>query len=154
MSELKNRIKSCMVAAMKAKAKERLAVIRLIQAEIKQYEVNNQAEVDDTIVLKLLAKMQKQRMQSIEQFDKAGRDDLVNKEKAELVVIAEFMPQPMTPRELEACLDTVFTNFGPATIKDLGKLIQAAKQAAEGRADMAELSKLVKSRLNATLAQQ
>ncbi|UTW02704.1 GatB/YqeY domain-containing protein [Amphritea atlantica] len=148
MSELKKRISDEMKAAMRAKAKERLGTIRMILAELKRIEVDERIELDDARVLAILDKMQKQRRDSIEQFNTAGRDDLADIEQQELLVIREFLPQPLTEAELEAIVAQAVTDSGAQNMQDMGKVMALVKPQVQGRADMGAISKLVKTALN------
>lgn len=148
MSELKKRISDEMKAAMRAKAKERLGTIRMILAELKRIEVDERIELDDARVLAILDKMQKQRRDSIEQFNTAGRDDLANIEQQELLVIREFLPQPLTEAELETIVTQAVTDSGAQNMQDMGKVMALVKPQVQGRADMGAISKLVKNALN------
>lgn len=148
MSELKKRISDEMKAAMRAKAKERLGTIRMILAELKRIEVDERIELDDARVLAILDKMQKQRRDSIEQFNTAGRDDLADIEQQELLVIREFLPQPLTEAELEAIVTQAVTDSGAQNMQDMGKVMALVKPQVQGRADMGAISKLVKNTLN------
>ena len=147
MSALKTQINAAMKDAMRAKEKERLGTIRLILAEIKRIEVDERIELDDTRVLATLDKMSKQRRDSITQFDEAGRTDLADSERQELEVIKTFLPQPLTTDEIKALLEDAVTSTGAAGMQDMGKLMAELKPALQGRADMGEVSKLVKARL-------
>lgn len=148
MSELKKRISDEMKAAMRAKAKERLGTIRMILAELKRIEVDERIELDDARVLAILDKMQKQRRDSIEQFNTAGRNDLADIEQQELLVIREFLPQPLTEAELEAIVTQAVTDSGAQNMQDMGKVMALVKPQVQGRADMGAISKLVKNALN------
>lgn len=148
MSELKQRVSDEMKAAMRAKAKERLATIRMILAELKRIEVDERIELDDARVLATLDKMQKQRRDSITQYEAANRDDLADIEKQELLVIQEFLPQPLTEEELTAIVAAAITESGAQGMQDMGKVMALVKPQAQGRADMGAISKLVKSSLN------
>lgn len=148
MSELKQRISDEMKAAMRAKAKQRLATIRMILAELKRIEVDERIELDDTRVLATLDKMQKQRRDSIAQFTAAGRDDLADIEQKELLVIQEFLPQPLSEEELVAMVDAAINDSGAQGMQDMGKVMGLVKPQAQGRADMGTISQLVKTRLN------
>ena len=147
MSELKQRISDEMKAAMRAKAKLRLATIRMMLAELKRIEVDERIELDDARVLATLDKMQKQRRDSIAQYETAGRDDLADIEKAELLVIKEFLPQPLSEAELAAMVDAAVSNSGAQGMQDMGKVMALVKPQAQGRADMGAISQLVKARL-------
>lgn len=144
---LKSRITEAMKAAMRAHEKARLGTIRLILAEIKRIEVDERIELDDARVLAVLDKMGKQRRDSISQFTAAGRQDLADSENAELQVIAEFLPQPLSEAELAALVEQAIADSGATGMADMGKVMAIVKPAAQGRADMAAVSKLVKSRL-------
>jgi len=148
MSELKQRISDEMKAAMRAKAKQRLATIRMILAELKRIEVDERIELDDTRVLATLDKMQKQRRDSIAQFTAAGRDDLADIEQKELLVIQEFLPHPLSEEELVAMVDAAINDSGAQGMQDMGKVMGLVKPQAQGRADMGTISQLVKTRLN------
>ncbi len=148
MSELKQRISDEMKAAMRAKAKERLGTIRMILSELKRIEVDERIELDDARVLAILDKMQKQRRDSIEQFNTAGRDDLADIEQQELLVIREFLPQPLTAAELESIVAQAVTDSGAQNMQDMGKVMALVKPQVQGRADMGAISQLVKKALN------
>lgn len=148
MSELKQRISIEMKAAMRAKAKERLGTIRMILSELKRIEVDERIELDDARVLAILDKMQKQRRDSIEQFNAAGRDDLADIEQQELLVIREFLPQPLTEAELEAIVAQAVTDSGAQNMQEMGKVMALVKPQVQGRADMGAISQLVKNALN------
>jgi len=145
---LKIEIQEAMKTAMKAKDKPTLSAVRLILAEIKRVEVDERIELsDDTRVLAILDKMQKQRRDSISQFESAGRDDLVAIEKAEMEVITKFLPDPLSSEELITIIDSAISQSGAASIADMGKVMALVKPQTQGRADMSEISKAVKSRL-------
>ena len=148
MSELKQRISDEMKAAMRAKAKERLGTIRMILSELKRIEVDERIELDDARVLAILDKMKKQRRDSIEQFNTAGRDDLADIEQQELLVIREFLPQPLTAAELEAIVAQAVTDSGAQNMQEMGKVMALVKPQVQGRADMGAISQLVKNALN------
>lgn len=147
MSDLKQRISDEMKAAMRAKAKERLTTIRMILAEIKRIEVDERITPDDTRILATLDKMQKQRRDSISQFEAADRNDLADIEKQELVVIKEFLPQALSEAELISIIDQAVTDSQAQSMQDMGKVMALVKPQVQGRADMGPISQLVKSRL-------
>jgi uncharacterized protein len=149
MSEttLKARITEAMKAAMRAHEKARLGAIRLIQADIKRVEVDERIEVDDARVLAILDRMVKQRRDSIQQFEKAGRGDLVAIEAAELAVIQEFMPRALDAAELEQLIDSAVRESGASTMKDMGRVMAILKPQLQGRADMGAVSQQIKARL-------
>lgn len=147
MSELKQRISDEMKAAMRAKAKERLATIRMILAEIKRIEVDERITPDDARIVATLDKMQKQRRDSISQFEAAGRNDLADIEQQELTVIQEFLPQALTEAELISIIDQAVTDSQAQSMQDMGKVMGLVKPQVQGRADMGQISQLVKARL-------
>jgi len=144
-SDLKSRINEDMKAAMRAKDKDRLGVIRLILAAIKQREVDERIELDDTQVLAVLDKMIKQRRDSIEQFTKAGRDELANKEQAEVGVIQEYMPAELSEAELDSLIKECVAAVGASTMQDMGKVMAELKPKVQGRTDMGKVSQKVKA---------
>jgi hypothetical protein len=146
-SNLKTRIQDDVKAAMKAGEKARLAALRLITAAIKQVEIDSRKELNDADVIAVLDKMCKQRRESIEQYNKADRTDLVAVEEAELVIISEFLPQQLTEDEINALIDEAIGETGASSIKDMGKVMGIIKPKAQGRADMGKLSGLVKAKL-------
>jgi len=146
---LKSRITEDMKTAMKAGDKERLKVVRLMLAAIKQIEVDKRVELDDAGVLAVLTKMVKQRRDSIEQFEKGNREDLATIERAEIAVLEGYLPEPLAADELAAMVDEVIQATGAASIRDMGKVMGQIKAKAAGRADMGALSATVKERLNA-----
>lgn len=144
---LKQRLTDDMKTAMKAGEKERLATIRLINAAIKQKEVDERVEMDDARVLAVLEKMVKQRKDSIEQYDKAGRDDLAAIERAELVIIDQYLPAKLGEAEIRAAIEAAVIETGASGPADMGKLMGVLKPRLAGQADMGEVSKLIKQRL-------
>ena len=145
--DLKNRITEAMKDAMRNQAKARLSAIRLILAEIKRVEVDERIEVDDARVLSILDKMNKQRRDSIAQFEAAGRDDLVATEKAEMAVIAEFLPAALSAEELNTLITGAISASGAQTMRDMGKVMALLKPKLQGRADMGAVSQALKDRL-------
>ncbi|MFO1295073.1 MAG: GatB/YqeY domain-containing protein [Rubrivivax sp.] len=146
--ELKARIQDDMKAAMRAAEKDRLATIRLIMAAIKQREVDERIQLDDTQVLAVLEKMVKQRRESIAQFQAGGRADLVAKENAELAVLAAYLPEQLSEQELDRLVAETVAATGAASIKDMGKVMNALKPKVQGRADMGALGARIKARLS------
>ena len=144
---LKGRITEDMKAAMRAHAAGRLTAIRMLLAAIKQREVDERIEADDTLVLSIVEKQIKQRKDSIAQFEAGGRADLVAKERAELDVLAAYLPQQMTDDELAAAIDAAIAESGAAGPKDMGSVMGLLKPRLAGRADMGRVSALVKKRL-------
>ncbi|MGB5626938.1 MAG: GatB/YqeY domain-containing protein [Woeseiaceae bacterium] len=146
---LKGQITEDMKTAMKAGDKERLKVVRLMLAAIKQIEVDKRIELDDSAVLAVLTKMVKQRRDSIEQFEKGNREDLVKIERAEIAVLEGYLPEQLGADELAAMVDEAIQATGAEGIRDMGKVMGQIKAKAAGRADMGALSAIVKERLNA-----
>lgn len=144
---IKADITEAMKTAMKAKEKERLAAIRLMLADFKRIEVDERIEIDDDRALVILDKMLKQRRDSIKQYQDAGRQELADKEQAEIDVIQSFMPAPLTEAELEALIADAVASTGAQSMQDMGKVMAILKPQLQGRADMAAVSKLIKARL-------
>ena len=144
---LKQRVQSDMKAAMKAGEKRKLGVIRLILAAIKQREVDERVELDDTQVLAVLDKMLKQRRDSIEQYSNANREDLAEQERFEVGICQQYMPAALGEDELIALVDQAIADTGATSMQDMGKVMGQVKPKAQGRADMGAVSKLVKERL-------
>ena len=132
---------------MKAGEKDRLKVVRLIMAAIKQVEVDTRSELDDAGVLSVLDKMVKQRRDSVEQFEKGGRDDLAAIEKAEIEVLETYLPEQLSEQELDAMINDAISATGAESIRDMGKVMGQIKSQAAGRADMGAVGAKVKSRL-------
>ncbi|WP_434144187.1 GatB/YqeY domain-containing protein [Photobacterium leiognathi] len=141
------RLKDEQKAAMKAKDKPRLGAIRLALSAIKQREVDEKITLNDDDVLAVLTKMVKQRRDSVAQYEAAGRQDLADVEHAEISVLAEFMPQPLTKEEISALMDEAIAATGAASMQDMGKVMGVLKPQIQGRADMGIVSKLVKTKL-------
>lgn len=133
--------------AMKAKDKLRLGTIRLALSEIKQREIDGHTTLSDDEIIAVLTKMVKQRRDSVSQFSAAGRDDLADKESAEILVLDDFMPQALTDEEVAKLLDEAIIESGAAGMQDMGKVMGVLKPQIQGRADMGKVSQLVKSKL-------
>ena len=146
---LKNQITEDMKSAMKAGDKDRLKTVRLIMAAIKQVEVDKRVELDDAGVLAVLDKMVKQRRDSVTQFEKGGREDLAAIERAEIEVLADYLPEQLSAEELAALVDEVIVATGAEGMRDMGKVMGQIKAKAAGRADMGAVSAAVKERLGA-----
>ena len=146
---LKARITEDMKTAMRAKDSARLGAIRLLQAAIKQREVDERIELDDTQVIEAIEKMLKQRRDSIEAYEKAKRQDLVDVEKFEVSVLQTYLPQALSDDEVKAILERVITETAASGMKDMGKVMAAVKPLVVGRADMGKISGLIKARLSA-----
>ena len=147
MSTLGTRINDDVKAAMKARDKERLAVLRLITAAIKQIEVDQRTTLDDDGIIGVLEKMVKQRKDSIEQFRKAGREELAAQESAEIEIIQQYLPEPLSDSEIDALISEAISATGAAGMKDMGKVMGMLKPKLAGRADMGKVSQIIKSRL-------
>jgi len=144
---LKTQLTEDMKAAMKSGAKDRLAVIRLINAAIKQKEVDERVEMTDALVLAVLEKMVKQRKDSISQYEAANREDLAAIERSELAVIETYLPAKMSEADVQAAIDAAKAETGAAGPADMGKLMAVLKPALAGKADMGLVSQLVKKAL-------
>lgn len=144
---LKDRIQEDMKSAMRAKDKDRLGIIRLILAAIKQREVDERITLDDAQVINVLDRMVKQRRESINQYQSAGRDDLAAKEAYEIQVIRDYLPETLSESEIDTLIDEAITATGAQSIRDLGKIMAWIKPKVQGRADMAAVSAHIKDRL-------
>jgi len=145
---LKARIQDDVKNALRAHERERLGVLRLITAAIKQIEVDQRIELDDTQVLAVLEKMLKQRRESLEQFEKANREDLASKERYELKLIQTYMPEPLGEAELAAMIQSVIDELGASSIRDMGPVMNALRAQVQGKADMKAVSQAVKAKLS------
>ena len=144
---LKAQISEDMKTAMRAKDSARLGTIRLLQAAIKQREVDERIELDDSNVIAVIEKMLKQRRDSIAAYESANRNDLADVEKFEVTVLQTYLPQQLTEDEIKAILEKVVVESGAAGIKDMGKVMAEIKPLVAGRADMGKISGLIKARL-------
>ena len=145
---LKERITEDMKTAMRAKDTERLGTIRLLQAAMKQKEVDERVELDDAAIVGILDKLIKQRKDSIEAFTKAARQDLVDKEAAEMVVLQAYLPARLSADEIAAEVKAIVAELGASGPGDMGKVMGAVKQRLAGKADMGQVSAAVKAALN------
>ncbi|WPL17027.1 hypothetical protein Thiowin_02012 [Thiorhodovibrio winogradskyi] len=146
---LKQRLQDDMKAALKAGNKDRLGTIRLINAAIKQREVDERIALDDVQVLAVLEKMLKQRRDSVTQYRDAGREDLAVKEEAEILICQEYLPDPLSEAEIDACIDAAMAETGATSMRDMGKVMGLVKPQMQGRADIGQVSSRIKQRLNA-----
>lgn len=144
---LKSRLTEDMKAAMKGGEKDRLGVIRLINAAIKQREVDERITLDDAQVLAVLEKMTKQRKDSVAQYESAGREDLAAVERFEIDVIQAYLPAPMSEAEVDAIVAKAIADAGASSAKDMGKVVGLVKPQVAGRADMGKVSALIKQKL-------
>ena len=145
---LKERITDDMKAAMRSGEKERLGVIRMITSAIKQREVDERIMLDDAQVLSVLEKMIKQRKESLVLFQAGNRQDLVDKEAAEITLLQGYMPSQLSVAEIEVLISDAIAVTGAASIKDMGKVMAIVKGKAQGRADMAAVGAKIKARLS------
>ena len=144
---LRERITEDMKTAMRSGDKERLGHIRMLQAAIKQREVDERITLDDTQVMAVLEKMIKQRREAIAQFEAGGRADLAAKEAAEITLLQTYLPEPLSAAELEALVAAAIAETGATTVKDMGKVMGLVKGRAAGRADMGAVGALIKAKL-------
>lgn len=145
---LKTRISDAMKDAMRAKDKPRLSAIRLMLAELKRIEVDERIELEDDHILGILDKMLKQRRDSIKQYEAGNRQDLADVEQAEIAVIQEFLPAALTDDEITSLVESAISETGAASMKDMGAVMNIVRPKAMGRADMGQVSGLVKSKLS------
>jgi len=145
--ELKNKITEDMKTAMRAKDTARLGTVRLLLAAMKQREVDERVVLSDADVLAIIDKMLKQRRESIAQFEKAGRNDLADGEKAEIAVLSGYLPQQMSQAEVGQAIAAAIAESGATGAKDMGKVMAVLKPKLAGRADMGKVSGLVKAKL-------
>ena len=146
---LKERITEDMKAAMRASEKERLSTIRMLQAAIKQREVDERITLDDAQVVAVLEKMVKQRKESVVQFEQGGRADLADKEKAEIALLTAYLPAQLSEAEVDALIRDAIAATGASSVKDMGKVMGVVKAKAAGRADMGAVSARIKAALSA-----
>jgi hypothetical protein len=149
MSTLKERITEDMKAAMRAAEKERLGTIRMLQAAIKQREVDERIVLDDGQVLSVIEKMIKQRKESIAQFEQGGRADLAAREQAEIELLQAYLPAQFSDAEVDALIKDAIASTGAASVKDMGKVMAVVKAKAAGRTDMGAVSARIKAALSA-----
>ena len=145
---LKGQIKEEMKTAMKSGDRDRLKVIRLILAAINQIEIDSRTILEDNDIIKTINKMVKQRRDSITQFSKGGREDLVEIETNEIAILENYLPKKLSDSELDTIIAEAVSNLKADNMKDMGKVMNTVKHAIEGRADMSLVSSKVKARLN------
>ncbi len=146
---LKERITGDMTAAMKAKEAARLSTLRMVKAAVQNREIEKGGELSEEELTKALQSLVKQRRDSVEQYEKAGRTELAEKEKAEIAVIEGFLPRQMSEDEAKAAIDSIVAETGASSLKDMGKVMAALKVKHAGAMDMSKASGLVKARLSA-----
>ncbi|MDX1443808.1 MAG: GatB/YqeY domain-containing protein [Gammaproteobacteria bacterium] len=144
---LKQKILDDIKAAMKAGEKDKLGVLRMLSAAVKQREVDERTELDDTQVLAVVEKMIKQRRESIKQYQDGGRDELAAKEEAEIAFLEPFLPEQLSDEEIDSLIDDAIKNTGAAEMRDMGKVMGQLKPQIQGKADMGSVSAKIKARL-------
>ena len=149
MSDTRQRVLDDIKTAMKARDKPRLDTLRLISAAIKQREVDERVTLDEAATVAVLDKLGKQRRESIAQYGKANRDDLVAQEEAELAIIGEYLPAPLDEAEIDRIVDAAVAETGAASVRDMGQVMGRVKPALQGRADMSDVSRRIRERLGA-----
>ena len=147
MTTLKSQITEVLKATMRAKEMSKLTVIRGLQAAIKQIEIDERIELDDTQVLAVIEKQIKQRKESVKAFEGAGRDDLASKEQAELEILSQFLPEAMTEEALDSIIAQAITAQEATSMKDMGKVMNSLRPLIAGRADPAQVSAKIKAKL-------
>ena len=147
MSELLNRLQNEMKEALKSKNKERLSVIRMLISEIKKEQIDKKKELSDDEIIKIIQRYAKQRKDAIEQYKRANRQDLVEKEEKELNIVLEFLPKQLSREELEKIIDECINEVGATSLKDMGKVMKAVLERVKGRADGKVVSEIVRKRL-------
>ncbi|OGT86805.1 MAG: glutamyl-tRNA amidotransferase [Gammaproteobacteria bacterium RIFCSPLOWO2_12_FULL_47_76] len=148
MAEIKQRLNDDVKTAMRNRDRERLGTLRMILAAIKQKEVDERIELDDTQILGVLDKMTKQHRESIAQFELAGRRDLVEKENKELAIVQSYLPAQLSDEEIQALLKQAIQETGAVSMQDMGKVMAVLKPKLQGRADIGKISGLVKTKLS------
>ena len=148
MSTIKADIKAASTDAMRTRQRDRVKALRLVNAAIKQVEIDERKELTDADVLTVLTRMLKQRRDSLQQFSDAGRADLAAIEQYEIDVISEFLPAAMTPEELQSAVAAAIENTGASSMRDMGRVMAALKAELAGRADMGAASRLVRTALD------
>ena len=149
MSDIKTKLMADIKACMKSGDKPRLGVLRLISSAVKQREVDERVDTDDSAMIQILDKMAKQRRESIEQFEAASRQDLADAEKSELEIIQGYLPAQLSTDEIDSLINEAVASTGASSIRDMGKVMGILKPQLQGRADMSAVSAQIKSRLNA-----
>ena len=144
---LKERLKADMKEAMKAKDKVKLSTIRMINSLIKNAEIEKRGELTDEEIIQLLMKYAKQRKESIEMYEKGGRQDLVEKEKAELAIVESYLPRQMSEEEIREIVKQTIEEVGASSVKDMGKVMKAVMPKVKGRADGSVVNRIVKELL-------
>ena len=147
MSNLKDRLNEDVKVAMRNKDRDRLVTLRMITAAIKQKEVDERVELDDTRVLAIIDKMARQHRDSIQQYEAAGRTDLVDKEKTELAIVQGYLPEQLGEEEVKQLIQSAIQTTGASSVKDMGKVMAIIRPQIQGRADMTRTGELIKALL-------
>lgn len=145
---MRERILNDLKEAMKAQDKTTLAVIRMVKGAIQMEELNKKKELDDDEVIGIIAKQIKTRKESIVEFEKGNRTDLIDATNAEIEILSKYMPEQLSSEEVNKIIDEIFDDVKPASIKDMGKIMGQANAKLKGRADMGEVSSIIKNKLN------
>ena len=137
-----------MIEAMKNHEKERLTVIRMVKASLKQEKIDHKKEINDELLIDVVNKQIKMRKDSIIEFEKANRTDLVEKTEEEIKVLLEYLPEQLSKEELNKIIDEIFAEVNPSGMKDMGKVMGLAQSKLKGKADMKEVSSIIREKLN------
>ena len=148
MGQLLKKLQDEMKTAMKSGDKDRLSVIRMLISEIKKVQIDKKKELSDDEIIQVLQRYAKQRKESIKQYREAGREDLAQKEEAELKVVQEFLPKPLSEEEIEKIVEQVITETGASSMKDMGRVMKSVMEKIKGRADGSVVSSIVKKKLS------
>lgn len=148
MSSTRDSLESAIKDAMRARDKDRLGVLRMASSALKQIEIDERIELGEDRVLAVLDKLVKQRNESIQQYRDGGRDDLADKEEAEVAILREFLPQPLSDDEIQTLIDEAIAETGASSMQEMGKVMGVLKPIMQGRADMSAVSAKVKERLS------
>ena len=137
-----------MIEAMKNKEKERLTVIRMVKASLKQEQIDHKKEINDDLLIDVVNRQIKMRKDSIQEFEKGNRTDLIEKTQAEIDILMNYLPEQLTEEEVKKVIDEIFAELNPTSQKDMGKVMQQATSKLKGKADMKEVSTIIRERLN------
>lgn len=137
-----------MIEAMKNKEKEKLTVIRMVKASLKQEQIDHKKEINDDLLIDVVNKQIKMRKDSITEFEKGGREDLVEQTQSEIDILMKYLPEQLSNEEVNKVIDEIFTEVKPESQKDMGKVMKIATERLKGKADMKEVSTIIKDKLN------
>lgn len=137
-----------MIEAMKNKEKERLTVIRMVKASLKQEQIDHKKEINDDLLIDVVNRQIKMRKDSIQEFEKGNRTDLIEKTQAEIDILMNYLPEQLSEEEVKKVIDEIFAEINPTSPKDMGKVMQQATAKLKGKADMKEVSTIIRERLN------